>query len=60
MKQLSETPNVHSVNVFVDEGVDGPEMRIFGHGTGLSLDKTTATELLPMLEHFIKTGELPE
>lgn len=60
MKHLSETANVYAVDVSVKQGVVSPEMEIKGHGARLSLDQTTAAELLPMLEHFIKTGELPE
>lgn len=60
MKQLSETENVYPVTVSVRDGVASPEMVISGSGARLMLDQTTAAELLPMLAHFIATGELPE
>lgn len=59
--QLSETENVYPVEVGVRDSVVGRELQLFiVPKVFVALDQTTAAELLPILEHFIKTGELPE
>lgn len=58
--QLSETKNVFATQLRTRDGVEGKELNIICHNHGIALDQTTAAELLPILEHFIKTGELPE
>ena len=65
--KLSETSNVMPMIVSVGPSVDGPELRLT---TTDSLDisveieavfnRQTAAEFLPILQHFIATGELPE
>lgn len=58
--QLSETENSYPAEIVVRDGVVSREMLLRSNGIEFSLDQTTAAELLPILEHFIKTGELPE
>lgn len=60
--KLSETDNVYPVEVFTHQSVVSNELRLIGDGfnQGVALDQTTAAELLPILQHFIATGELPE
>lgn len=58
--QLSETENSYGVDIVVRDGVVSREMLLCSCDIELSLDQTTAAELLPILQHFIKTGELPE
>ena len=58
--KLSDTVNVYPVELDVYESVEGQELSLSYEGSGVSLDKTTAAELLPILQHFIATGELPE
>lgn len=58
--KLSETENVYPVEISVLEGVDGPELFLKYKGAGVSFDEITAAEFLPILQHFIATGELPE
>jgi len=64
--KLSETVNVFPVRVEVEPGVISPEIVLYGWHSGLdaevgiSLDATTAAELIPVLQHFIKTGELSQ
>lgn len=65
--QLSETNNVNPVTVSVGPSVEGNELRLTATDAldadvtfEIALDQTTAEELLPILQHFIKTGQLPE
>lgn len=59
--KLSETENVYSVDVKVRDGVKkNPELNLVARGYAISLDQQTAAEFLPILQHFIETGELPE
>ncbi|EEH8063305.1 hypothetical protein G3R67_003445 [Salmonella enterica subsp. enterica serovar Agona] len=60
--KLSETDNVYPVTVFTHGSVVSNELRLIGDGCdeGVALDQTTAAELLPILQYFIETGELPE
>ncbi len=58
--QLSETENVYPARIVVRESVVSNEMLLCAKNVAFALDQTTAAELLPILEHFIKTGELPE
>lgn len=60
--KLSETDNVYPVSVFIHESVVSNELRLIGDGCkhGVSLDQQTAAELLPALQHFIATGDLPK
>lgn len=64
--KLSETDNSWPVTVTVRDGVVSREMLLSANdaldGTPIeiSLDQQTATELLPALQHFIATGDLPE
>lgn len=60
--KLSETANVYPVKVFTHQSAVSNELRLIGDGcsSGVALDQTTAAELLPILQHFIATGELPE
>jgi hypothetical protein len=60
--KLSETDNVYPVEVFTHQSIVSNELRLIGDGCneGVALDQTTAAEFLPILEHFIATGELPE
>lgn len=60
--QLKETDNVHPLQVLVDSA--GPDwdatLQLKYQLNSISLDQETAQQLLPILEHFIKTGELPD
>lgn len=58
--QLSETVNVYPVTLSTYQGVDGPELSLEYACAGVSLDQQTAAEFLPILRHFIETGELPQ
>lgn len=65
--KLSETNNVMPVEVTVGTSVEGNELRLTTKDSidndmefQLALDQQTAAELLPILQHFIATGELPE
>lgn len=64
--KLSETENVGPLDLKVSMGVSAPELHInaynddLGAVIGIALDQITAAELLPILQHFIETGELPE
>lgn len=59
--QLSETINAFAVEVVIEPSVDGTNMlALWCNSKGIGVDKTQAVKLLPILEHFIKTGELPE
>jgi len=59
--QLSETENVYPVEVEVRDSVVGRELQLFINPfVFVALDQTTAAELLPILEYFIKTGEMPK
>lgn len=60
MKRLSETELVYPVDVAVRRDLQAPALKISGNGAYLGLDQTTAAELIPLLEHFVRTGELPE
>lgn len=65
--KLSETNNVNPVTVSVGPSVEGNELQLTATDSldadinfTIALDQQTAAELLPILEHFIATGELPE
>lgn len=58
--KLSETNNVHTVNVSVGDAVEGRELNLTWKMHQITLDQQTAAELLPILQHFIETGGLPE
>lgn len=60
--QLKETANVFPVDLEVDPAEDGFDAMLklrFVHHE-IALDQETAQQLLPILEHFIKTGGLPD
>lgn len=63
--QLSDTVNVYPVNISVRQGVAGPELDLRAKSDGargrtveIALDQQTAAEFLPVLLHFIETGEM--
>lgn len=65
--QLSDTVNVSPVNISVRQGVAGPELDLIAESDdawdgpfGIAFDQQTAAEFLPVLLHFIKTGEMPK
>lgn len=58
--QLSETEIVYAATIKRLDSGDGPELRVLVRNTGVAFDQKTAAEFLPILQHFIKTGELPE
>lgn len=65
--KLSETNNVMPATISVGPSVDGPELRVTttdSLDTSVEIeavfDQQTAAEFLPILQHFIATGELPE
>lgn len=65
--KLSETNNVNPVTISVRTSVEAKELRLTATDSldadirfTIALDQTTAAELLPVLQHFIATGELPE
>ena len=60
--QLKETVNVHPLDLEIDPAVDGfgATLRLNFCIHEVSLDQETAQQLMPILEHFIKTGELPD
>lgn len=59
--KLSETKIVFAAELEVVNHGDGGELRVFTSPTaGIAFDKQTAAEFLPILQHFIATGELPE
>lgn len=60
--QLKETHNVRPVQVLVHSAVPewGATLQLKYGFNDISLDQETAQQLLPILEHFIKTGELPD
>lgn len=61
MIQLSETANVLPVKIEIAKGMVSNELRLkLSKLTFVALDQTTANELIPILEYFIKTGELPQ
>lgn len=56
--KLPETENVFPVNVSVQEGVISNGLRLSVKGGSIALDQTTAKVFLPVLQHFIETGEM--
>lgn len=62
--KLSDTANVYQLNLEIGQSVDGPVIELSDPRANdyyeLCLDKTTAAEFIPILQHFIATGELPE
>jgi len=60
--KLSETENVFGADVYVRDGVSSREMLLHCAAVDIefALDQQTAAELVPILQHFIETGELPE
>jgi len=60
--KLSETDNAYPVTVFTRKSVVTNELWLIPDGcnVGVALDQTTAVKLLPILQHFIERGDLPE
>lgn len=61
--QLDETENCYRVFVVADELEDGTPVLTLGYDEtedAIGFDKEQVQQLLPILEHFIKTGELPD
>lgn len=65
--KLSETNNVMPITISVGPSVEGNELRLettdsLDTDTAIEMvfDQQTAAEFLPILQHFIATGELPE
>ena len=58
--RLSETENVYALRISTRPGVKSNELVLEARGYKMSLDQQTAAEFLPILQHFIATGELPE
>lgn len=58
--KLSETENVEAIELRIVPSVISNCLGLRSKGVGLAIDRTTAAELLPILQHFIETGELPE
>ncbi|EIK3148123.1 hypothetical protein LJ084_003990 [Salmonella enterica] len=59
--KLSETKIVYAATVVRCDHGDGPELRVLtAPSKGIAFDQQTAAEFLPILQHFIETGELPE
>lgn len=56
--QLKETDNCWPVDV--EHGEFPAILRLMWEGRGISFDQDMAQEFLPILEHFIKTGEIPD
>lgn len=63
--QLSHTVNVYPVSISVCQGVAGPELDLRSKSDGdrgwpveIAFDQQTAAEFLPVLLHFIETGEM--
>lgn len=57
---LKETDNAFSVEVKIEGSVKSNMLALWCNRKGIGVDQKQAAELLPILEHFIKTGELPE
>ena len=55
---LPETENVRPVTVSVRDGVVSNELRLSINSGSISLDQATAEVFLPVLIHFINTGEM--
>lgn len=65
--QLSDTVNVCPVTISVRQGVEGPELDLRAKDycdskmdIEIAFDQQTAAEFLPVLLHFIETGEMPK
>ena len=61
--QLRETENCYRVFVGADRLEDDTPVLCLGYDETedvIGFDKEQAQQLLPILEHFIKTGELPD
>ena len=60
--QLKETDNVFPLDLEIDPAEDGFDatLKLSFKLNEVALDQETAQQLLPILEHFIKTGELPD
>lgn len=59
--KLSETEIVFAAELKVVNLGGGEELRVFTYpSVGVAFDRQTAAEFLPILQHFIATGELPE
>lgn len=61
--EIPETKNCYGGKVSVRDGVKSPEINIivrglFGNFT-LALDQEQAALLVPVLQHFVETGEMP-
>lgn len=58
--KLSETENVEQIELRIVPSVVSNCLGLRSKGVGLAIDQKTAAELIPILQHFIATGELPE
>lgn len=60
--QLKETDVCWPVELEIDTGGFGTTLDLVevDDGFRIALDREQAQQLLPILEHFIKTGELPD
>lgn len=61
--QLKETENCYKVFVTADRLEDDTPVLSLGYDEtedAIGFDKEQAQQLLPILKHFIKTGELPD
>lgn len=61
--RIPETENCYSGFVSVHDGVVSPEINITVTGQDgpfvLALDQEQAALLIPVLQHFVETGEMP-
>lgn len=59
--KLSETELVYGATIERYEHPEGVEIRVSTKPlVGVAFDQQTAAEFLPILQHFIATGGLPE
>ncbi len=58
--KLSETENVESLELSIQPSILSDCLGLWSNGHGIVFDQQTAAEFLPILQHFIETGELPE
>ncbi|UPU16038.1 hypothetical protein OTAKU_00490 [Serratia phage vB_SmaM-Otaku] len=59
--RIPETENCYGGEAYVRGGVKSPELVILIHEMrmALSLDQDQAVLLIPVLQHFVETGEMP-
>ncbi len=57
MITISASERCHPFDIELDE--DG-DMDMTYNGYGITLDPQQAAEFLPILQHYVETGELPE